>query len=141
MVLGAVGPVISLRGTDSTWPSFGCSTRSAEQHSARTTSHSVPGARYSACDSGYNPFGFNSLSVWAWTFLLGHLIWATGFMFLTRGGVIGRSLLGIHLVLLGLFWMYNCISVVSFHFSWKMPALTDGNFAHGANGWLGDVIQ
>ena len=32
--------------------------------------------------NGYNPFGFNSLSVWAWTFLLGHLIWATGFMFL-----------------------------------------------------------
>jgi Photosystem I psaA/psaB protein len=50
-------------------PFFGCSTRSAGQHSARTTSHSVPGACYSACDSGYNPFGFNSLSVWAWTFL------------------------------------------------------------------------
>ena len=32
--------------------------------------------------NGYNPFGFNSLSVWAWTFLLGHLVWATGFMFL-----------------------------------------------------------
>jgi photosystem I P700 chlorophyll a apoprotein A2 len=32
--------------------------------------------------NGYNPFGMNSLSVWAWTFLLGHLIYATGFMFL-----------------------------------------------------------
>lgn len=32
--------------------------------------------------NGYNPFGVNSLSVWAWTFLLGHLIWAIGFMFL-----------------------------------------------------------
>jgi photosystem I P700 chlorophyll a apoprotein A2 len=32
--------------------------------------------------NGYNPLGFNSLSVWAWTFLLGHLVWATGFMFL-----------------------------------------------------------
>jgi photosystem I P700 chlorophyll a apoprotein A2 len=32
--------------------------------------------------NGYNPFGMNSLSVWAWTFLFGHLIWATGFMFL-----------------------------------------------------------
>ena len=30
--------------------------------------------------NGYNPFGFNSLSVWAWTFLLGHLVWATGFV-------------------------------------------------------------
>lgn len=32
--------------------------------------------------NGYNPFGVNSLSVWSWMFLLGHLIWATGFMFL-----------------------------------------------------------
>ncbi|KAL7172914.1 hypothetical protein ACSBR2_032392 [Camellia fascicularis] len=24
----------------------------------------------------------NSLSVWAWMFLFGHLVWATGFMFL-----------------------------------------------------------
>ncbi|KAL2901360.1 hypothetical protein RDABS01_026442 [Bienertia sinuspersici] len=32
--------------------------------------------------NGYNPFGMNSLSVWAWIFLFGHLIWATGFMFL-----------------------------------------------------------
>nr|YP_003795479.1 P700 apoprotein A2 of photosystem I [Floydiella terrestris]YP_010500117.1 P700 apoprotein A2 of photosystem I [Gormaniella terricola]ACZ58442.1 P700 apoprotein A2 of photosystem I [Floydiella terrestris]UWV18294.1 P700 apoprotein A2 of photosystem I [Gormaniella terricola] len=32
--------------------------------------------------NGYNPFGMNSLSVWAWTFLFGHLIYATGFMFL-----------------------------------------------------------
>jgi photosystem I P700 chlorophyll a apoprotein A2 len=32
--------------------------------------------------NGYNPFGMNSLSVWAWIFLFGHLVYATGFMFL-----------------------------------------------------------
>ncbi|CAN6476523.1 unnamed protein product [Victoria cruziana] len=32
--------------------------------------------------NGYNPFDMNSLSVWAWMFLFGHLVWATGFMFL-----------------------------------------------------------
>ncbi|KAI3867376.1 hypothetical protein MKX03_036503 [Papaver bracteatum] len=32
--------------------------------------------------NGYNPFGMNSLSVWAWMFLFGHLVWDTGFMFL-----------------------------------------------------------
>src|SRR6478672_1132262 len=32
--------------------------------------------------NGYNPFGMNNLSVWAWMFLFGHLVWATGFMFL-----------------------------------------------------------
>jgi photosystem I P700 chlorophyll a apoprotein A2 len=32
--------------------------------------------------NGYNPFGMNNLSVWSWTFLFAHLIWATGFMFL-----------------------------------------------------------
>jgi photosystem I P700 chlorophyll a apoprotein A2 len=32
--------------------------------------------------NGYNPYGMNSLSVWSWMFLFGHLIWATGFMFL-----------------------------------------------------------
>jgi photosystem I P700 chlorophyll a apoprotein A2 len=32
--------------------------------------------------NGYNPFGMNSLSVWAWIFLFGHLIYATGFIFL-----------------------------------------------------------
>jgi photosystem I P700 chlorophyll a apoprotein A2 len=32
--------------------------------------------------NGYNPFGMNNLAVWAWMFLFGHLIWATGFMFL-----------------------------------------------------------
>ena len=30
----------------------------------------------------YNPFGMNNLSVWSWMFLFGHLVWATGFMFL-----------------------------------------------------------
>ncbi|KAF3784870.1 Photosystem I P700 chlorophyll a apoprotein A2 [Nymphaea thermarum] len=30
----------------------------------------------------YNPFGMNSLSTRAWMFLFGHLVWATGFMFL-----------------------------------------------------------
>ncbi|MFM9041603.1 MAG: photosystem I chlorophyll a apoprotein A2, partial [Vulcanococcus sp.] len=32
--------------------------------------------------NGYNPFGSNNLAVWSWMFLFGHLIWATGFMFL-----------------------------------------------------------
>ncbi len=32
--------------------------------------------------NGYNPYGMNNLSVWSWMFLFGHLIWATGFMFL-----------------------------------------------------------
>ncbi|PHT45141.1 Photosystem I chlorophyll a apoprotein A2 [Capsicum baccatum] len=32
--------------------------------------------------NGYNPVGMNSLSVWAWMFLFGHLVWAAGFMFL-----------------------------------------------------------
>jgi photosystem I P700 chlorophyll a apoprotein A2 len=32
--------------------------------------------------NGYNPYGVNNLSVWAWMFLAGHLVWATGFMFL-----------------------------------------------------------
>ena len=32
--------------------------------------------------NGYNPYGTNNLSVWAWIFLFGHLVWATGFMFL-----------------------------------------------------------
>ena len=26
--------------------------------------------------NGYNPYGMNSLSVWAWMFLFGHLVWA-----------------------------------------------------------------
>ncbi|KAL4193946.1 hypothetical protein AMTRI_Chr05g56750 [Amborella trichopoda] len=32
--------------------------------------------------NGYNPFGTNGLSVWAWMVLFGHLVWAIGFMFL-----------------------------------------------------------
>jgi len=60
-------------------------------------------------------------------------------------------------VFLGLFWMYNSISVVLFHFSWKMQSdvwgtvsstgkishVTGGNFANGAltvNGWLRDFL-
>jgi photosystem I P700 chlorophyll a apoprotein A1 len=60
-------------------------------------------------------------------------------------------------VFLGLFWMYNCISVVIFHFSWKMQSdvwgtagtdgtvthITGGNFAQSAitiNGWLRDFL-
>ena len=31
---------------------------------------------------GYNTFGANDLSIWAWTFLGAHLCWALGFMFL-----------------------------------------------------------
>jgi photosystem I P700 chlorophyll a apoprotein A2 len=32
--------------------------------------------------NGYTPYGVNNLSVWSWMFLFGHLVWATGFMFL-----------------------------------------------------------
>ena len=32
--------------------------------------------------NGYSPLGMNALSVWSWMFLFGHLIYATGFMFL-----------------------------------------------------------
>ncbi|MEM9117153.1 MAG: photosystem I core protein PsaB [Cyanobacteria bacterium P01_D01_bin.6] len=32
--------------------------------------------------NGYNSYGMNNLSVWAWMFLFAHLVWATGFMFL-----------------------------------------------------------
>jgi photosystem I P700 chlorophyll a apoprotein A1 len=60
-------------------------------------------------------------------------------------------------VFLGLFWMYNCISVVIFHFSWKMQSdvwgsvspngdithIVGGNFAQSSitiNGWLRDFL-
>ncbi|HIK28068.1 MAG: photosystem I core protein PsaA [Oscillatoriaceae bacterium SKW80] len=60
-------------------------------------------------------------------------------------------------VFLGLFWMYNSLSIVIFHFSWKMQSdvwgtvapdgsinyITGGNFAQGAitiNGWLRDFL-
>ncbi|TYI23124.1 hypothetical protein ES332_A06G142100v1 [Gossypium tomentosum] len=60
-------------------------------------------------------------------------------------------------VFLGLFWMYNSISVVIFHFSWKMQSdvwgtisdqgvvthITGGNFAQSSitiNGWLRDFL-
>jgi photosystem I P700 chlorophyll a apoprotein A1 len=60
-------------------------------------------------------------------------------------------------VFLGLFWMYNTISVVLFHFSWKMQSdvwgtvgpdgsvshITGGNFAQSSitvNGWLRDFL-
>ena len=60
-------------------------------------------------------------------------------------------------VFLGLFWMYNSLSVVIFHFSWKMQSdiwgtvnadgsvahITNGNFAQSAitiNGWLRDFL-
>ena len=60
-------------------------------------------------------------------------------------------------VFLGLFWMYNSLSIVIFHFSWKMQSdvwgtvnadgsvahITNGNFANSAitiNGWLRDFL-
>jgi photosystem I P700 chlorophyll a apoprotein A1 len=72
-----------------------------------------------------------------------------------RGGTCQVS--GWDHVFLGLFWMYNSISVVIFHFSWKMQSdiwgsvtpqgaishITGGNFAQGAltiNGWLRDFL-
>jgi photosystem I P700 chlorophyll a apoprotein A1 len=72
-----------------------------------------------------------------------------------RGGTCQVS--GWDHVFLGLFWMYNSISVVIFHFSWKMQSdvwgtvapdgtvthVTLGNFAQSAitiNGWLRDFL-
>ncbi len=60
-------------------------------------------------------------------------------------------------VFLGLFWMYNSLSIVIFHFSWKMQSdvwgtvapdgsvahITSGNFATSSitiNGWLRDFL-
>jgi photosystem I P700 chlorophyll a apoprotein A1 len=60
-------------------------------------------------------------------------------------------------VFLGLFWMYNALSIAIFHFSWKMQSdvwgtvsangtvshITGGNFATSAltiNGWLRDFL-
>jgi len=59
-------------------------------------------------------------------------------------------------VFLGLFWIYNAISVVIFHFSWKIQSdvwgtvtstgifhITGGNFAQSSNtinGWLRDFL-
>ncbi|MEG3931848.1 MULTISPECIES: photosystem I core protein PsaA [unclassified Microcoleus] len=72
-----------------------------------------------------------------------------------RGGTCQVS--GWDHVFLGLFWMYNCISIVIFHFSWKMQSdvwgtvssdgtishITGGNFAQSSitiNGWLRDFL-
>jgi photosystem I P700 chlorophyll a apoprotein A1 len=72
-----------------------------------------------------------------------------------RGGTCQVS--GWDHVFLGLFWMYNSISVVIFHFSWKMQSdvwgsvlpdgtvshITGGNFAQSSitiNGWLRDFL-
>jgi photosystem I P700 chlorophyll a apoprotein A1 len=73
-----------------------------------------------------------------------------------RGGTCQVS--GWDHVFLGLFWMYNSISIVIFHFSWKMQSdiwgsvtpqgaishITGGNFAQSAltiNGWLRDFLM
>ena len=72
-----------------------------------------------------------------------------------RGGTCQVS--GWDHVFLGLFWMYNSLSIVIFHFSWKMQSdvwgtvdpdgtvshITYGNFAESAitiNGWLRDFL-
>lgn len=72
-----------------------------------------------------------------------------------RGGTCQVS--GWDHVFLGLFWMYNSLSIVIFHFSWKMQSdvwgtvdtdgtvnhITGGNFAESAitiNGWLRDFL-
>jgi photosystem I P700 chlorophyll a apoprotein A1 len=72
-----------------------------------------------------------------------------------RGGTCQVS--GWDHVFLGLFWMYNSLSIVIFHYSWKMQSdvwgtvgadgsvshITFGNFAQGAitiNGWLRDFL-
>jgi photosystem I P700 chlorophyll a apoprotein A1 len=72
-----------------------------------------------------------------------------------RGGTCQSS--GWDHVFLGLFWMYNCISIVIFHFAWRMQSdifgtvdangvvsnMTAGNFAQSSitiNGWLRDYL-
>jgi len=72
-----------------------------------------------------------------------------------RGGTCQVS--GWDHVFLGLFWMYNSLSVAIFHFSWKMQSdvwgsvapdgsishIANGNFAQSAitiNGWLRDFL-
>ena len=72
-----------------------------------------------------------------------------------RGGTCQVS--GADHIFLGLFWMYNSLSIVIFHFSWKMQSdvwgsvsdggaishITYGNFANSAitiNGWLRDFL-
>ncbi|MFK0735092.1 MAG: photosystem I core protein PsaA [Gloeotrichia echinulata GP01] len=72
-----------------------------------------------------------------------------------RGGTCQVS--GWDHVFLGLFWMYNSLSIVIFHFSWKMQSdvwgtvdsdgvvshITGDNFAQSAitiNGWLRDYL-
>jgi len=72
-----------------------------------------------------------------------------------RGGTCQVS--GWDHVFLGLFWMYNSLSIVIFHFSWKMQSdvwgtvgadgsvshVTLGNFAQSSitiNGWLRDFL-
>ena len=72
-----------------------------------------------------------------------------------RGGTCQVS--GWDHIFLGLFWMYNAISIVLFHFSWKMQSdiwgslssqgkilhITENNFSLGAltiNGWLRDFL-
>ena len=71
-----------------------------------------------------------------------------------RGGTCQVS--GWDHVFLGLFWMYNSLSIVLFHFSWKMQSdvwgsvslkgvshITGGNFAQSSitiNGWLRDFL-
>ncbi|MBW4417730.1 MAG: photosystem I core protein PsaA [Myxacorys californica WJT36-NPBG1] len=72
-----------------------------------------------------------------------------------RGGTCQVS--GWDHVFLGLFWMYNSLSIAIFHFSWKMQSdvwgtvapdgtvthVTYGNFAQSAitiNGWLRDFL-
>ena len=72
-----------------------------------------------------------------------------------RGGTCQVS--GWDHVFLGLFWMYNSLSIALFHFSWKMQSdvwgtispdgtvshITGGNFAQSSitiNGWLRDFL-
>ena len=46
---------------------------------------------------GYNTFGANDLSIWAWAFLAAHLCWATGFMFLISWRGYWQELMDIYL--------------------------------------------
>ena len=49
--------------------------------------------------NGYNTFGANDLSILSWAFLGGHLVWATGFMFLISWRGYWQELIDIILVM------------------------------------------
>ena len=60
------------------WKHLAAATNNLELWQARSTSWLNSGQLI----NGYSPSGIKAFAVWDWIFLFGHLIWATGFMFL-----------------------------------------------------------